>query len=567
MMINTKKVPGLICLISIIIFSACGGHRAFVPSPVIPDDRQHIPEPEEYEYSEVADAFDMLISNQLEQSLDLSRQFRHLTNDRKQAYNVNAFDEVPNSSWFTNRNAARQMSIAELRRGPDTGDGPDTTGKWTVTRAKVEGVTPGFHIKDKRGDRYLIKFDPKGYPELATGAEVVSTKLFYAMGYFTPENYISYFYPESLMVGDKVKFTDANGKKRFMSEQDLKDLISRIEVGVDGRVRVVASKYIIGVAKGPFTYEGVRKDDPNDFIPHQHRRELRALYVTTSWLNHTDTKAGNSFDSYITEDGKSYIRHYLIDFGTTFGSAARGPSAGKIGHENSIDPHMLLTRTFALGLYYPDYDKYDDVKYNSIGLFGSELFDPGHYKPLIPNPAFENKTNRDCYWGARLVMSFTDHQLEEIVKEGQYSDPAAEAYLLKVLKERRDKIGRYWYARVNPLDYFRLMRIRGSWHLCFEDMMVLGNLEESKDTKYRVVFEPHGDKVESETDKRRIDLKDQHAVFLSHADDASFFDKFPVGEVTIYTFRNSTGNWSKWLKVYIQYDKESAKIMGIERQE
>jgi len=545
------------------MLSGCGGHRAFVPPPPIPDDRQYIPEPEEFEYSEVADAFDMIISNQLEQSLDLSRQMRKLTDHPKQAYNVNALDEVPNSSWFTNRNATNQMSIAELRRGPDTCNGPDTTGKWTITRAKVEGVTPGFHIKDKRGNRYLIKFDPQGYSELATGAEIVSTKLFYAMGFFTPENYITYFYPESLLVGEKVKFTDANGKKRYMTENDMQDLISRIQVGSDGRVRVAASKYIPGNPKGPFTYEGVRKDDPNDFIPHQHRRELRALYVPCSWLNHTDMKAGNSFDSYITEDGVSYIRHYLIDFGTTFGSAARGPTVGKIGHENAIDPHALLKKTFALGMYYPAYDRYNDVKFNSIGLFGSELIDPGHFKPLIPNPAFENRTNRDGYWGAKLVMSFTDHQLEEIVKEGQYSDPNAEAYLVKVLKERRDKIGRYWYSRVNPLDHFRAMRISGVWHLCFDDMMVLGNLEKAEDTRYRVIFSPSDNNTEYETDKPCIDLSDQRSAMLNQ--DSS--NDNPYGEVQIYTFRATTGNWSKWLKVYIQYEENSVTIAGIERQE
>ena len=45
-------------------------------------------------------------------------------------------------------------------------------------------------IEDERGDAYFLKFDPPGNPEMATAAEVISTKFFYAMGYHVPENYI-----------------------------------------------------------------------------------------------------------------------------------------------------------------------------------------------------------------------------------------------------------------------------------------------------------------------------------------------------------------------------------------
>src|SRR5687768_179352 len=40
------------------------------------------------------------------------------------AENVNTIDEVPDSTWFTNRILARPMSVDEIVRGPFTGDGP-----------------------------------------------------------------------------------------------------------------------------------------------------------------------------------------------------------------------------------------------------------------------------------------------------------------------------------------------------------------------------------------------------------------------------------------------------------
>ena len=552
---------------------SCGGHRAFTSPPQLPDDRQYIPEPEEREYSWVADGFDKIFTDQLEQSFDLSRQFRHLFSKPKQAYNVDAFDEIPNSSWFTNRNGIKKMSLDEIRKGPDTCDGPDTSGKWIVTRAKAEGVTPGFHIKDKHGNRYVIKFDPKGYPELATASEVISTKLFYAMGYFTPENYITYFNPKILEVGDNVKFTDANGKKRRMTDDDLKALIGRIEVDPDGLVRAVASKYIPGIPKGPFAYEGIRKDDYNDYIPHQHRRELRSLYVTTSWLNHTDTKSGNSFDSYITEDGISYIRHYLIDFGTTLGSGARGPNPPTVGHENSIDPQKLLVKTVALGMYYPYYEKNAEIKFNSIGLFDASNFYPGKFKSMTPNPAFDNMTYRDAFWGAKLVMSFTDDQLEAVIKEGRYSDPEAEAYLFEVLKQRRDKIGRYWFSKINPLDNFRIENVNGKWQLCFDDLMVDYGFESLSNTKYKIMFK--ADQYESVIETAKPCAELSGPIDYYNMRNPSSNNSLPFGycEVKILTFRKLTGKWSKWIKGFIVYRKaelgNSAKVelLGIEREE
>ena len=41
------------------------------------------------------------------------------------AQNLNTIDEVPDSSWFTNRIGTRQLSIEELVRGPNRRDGPD----------------------------------------------------------------------------------------------------------------------------------------------------------------------------------------------------------------------------------------------------------------------------------------------------------------------------------------------------------------------------------------------------------------------------------------------------------
>jgi hypothetical protein len=91
------------------------------------------------------------------------------------ALDVNTLDEVPDSSWFENRIGIRPMSIAETATGPNhEGSAP---GPWMVTSGKTDGITPGLQMKDSAGRLYFVKFDPPGYPDLGTGAEVISTKL------------------------------------------------------------------------------------------------------------------------------------------------------------------------------------------------------------------------------------------------------------------------------------------------------------------------------------------------------------------------------------------------------
>ena len=549
----------------------CTGGGRFVPPPSLPDDKQHIPEPKVRDYDHIKDGFNKQFRLQVEQSLELSRQLRHLAGRPKQAFNVDAFDEVPNSSWFTNRNHRRRMTLEEIARGPDTGSGPDTSGEWIITRAKAEGITPGFHIKDKHGDQYVIKFDPPGYPELATGAEVLSTKLFHAAGYNVPENYITYFHPHILRMDEEVKFTDAKGKKRYMNLTDLKELLTRIHRFPDGRIRALASRYIPGKPKGPFAYHGFRKDDPNDYIPHEHRRELRGLRVVAAWLNHTDTKSGNSFDSYVNDNGSSYVRHYLIDFGSTLGSAAHGPMRPQAGHENNIDPNQILISAVTLGLYVRPWERMTGVKYPCIGRYESELFEPGDFKNNIPNPAFENCTDRDGLWGAKIVMSFTDEQLETAVAQGQYSDPQAAAHLLKVLRERRDKTGRYWYGKVNPLDRFELRPTSGGQQkICFVDLAVEGDLESAEHTVYRCELRVRGvplirwRELEPCIQLPGADMQRRHLekVRGNSSDNMQW-------ELKIQTRRGSGGGWGKWVKVYLDLDETSGQfsLLGIHREE
>src|SRR6187200_1202911 len=49
------------------------------------------------------------------------------------AMNINTIDEVPDSSWFTNRIGTRAMSLEELIVGANVGQPPDPS-SWTLIR-------------------------------------------------------------------------------------------------------------------------------------------------------------------------------------------------------------------------------------------------------------------------------------------------------------------------------------------------------------------------------------------------------------------------------------------------
>src|SRR5262249_49768981 len=121
-------------------------------------DMKSIPEPKEREVSYYDYFFKGQIIEGVKQDLDVPRWVRAIAGHPKQAINVNAFDEVPDSSWYTNRLHLRGMTSAELQRGPNKGNPPDFSTA-VITKAKPSGVTPGLMVKDSTGQLYLIKFD------------------------------------------------------------------------------------------------------------------------------------------------------------------------------------------------------------------------------------------------------------------------------------------------------------------------------------------------------------------------------------------------------------------------
>ena len=365
------------------------------------------------------------------------------------AESINTIDEVPDSSWFTNRAGSRPITPAEMRRGPNDDPGP-ASGKWTVSR-KANGVSPGFTITDREGRRFFVKFDPPGLPELATGAEAVVTRMIHALGYHVPQVIIGTLRRENLVVGKDATVRQPNGSSRRMREGDIDEQLRRTERNPDGTYRVVLSEALRGKPLEGFKYEGTRPDDPNDIIPHENRRELRGLRVFSAWLNHTDAKAINSLDMLVTENGRAHVQHYLLDFNAALGSAGIGLRERRDGYEYLSEVPPAMKALPAFGFNVRPWMTIDYPSLRGIGRFESKRFVPEQWRPRVPNPAYVRSRSDDTFWAARKLMALSDELIRAAVKAGEYSDPRAEQFLADALIERRDKIGRAWLTAINPI--------------------------------------------------------------------------------------------------------------------
>jgi hypothetical protein len=393
---------------------------------------------------------------------DLSKSYEFIANTFGEtarsfgpALNVNTLGEVPDSSWFTNRIGLRDMTVDEVLVGPNHVDGP-APGPWQVTGRPDAGITPKFTIRDARGDTYMIKLDPASNPELPSSVELIATKLFHAIGYHVPEDFIVRFTPDRLTVAPGARARNAVGDRVPIEMGDVKRWLRTQPRRADGSIRALASLYVPGKVVGQFMYTGRRSDDPNDLYPHERRRELRGMRVFAAWLNHDDARSINSIDTYVQEDGRGYIRHYMQDFGSVLGSGSTSAQQPRGGYEYLIEPAKVGKGLAGLGLYQRDWMSAKWPKNPSIGNIEAEVFEPATWKTEYPNPAFNQLDAADAFWAASIMSRFTDAMIRGIVEESRLSSSDAAASLAEVIIKRRDKTVRWGITGINPIDRFEI---------------------------------------------------------------------------------------------------------------
>ncbi len=487
-MTHHHRLSGLLLLLVGIAGCATSVRRFPLATPRWEDpDRTPFGErPDDYYSGLIADGADKLLFR------PLPRLFYFPLPQR--ARNVNAVDEVPNSSWWTNRIGVHDISPARAAEGACADVAPlDPEETWTVVEAKPNGANPGFFISAPSG-RYLLKFDGRVQPQRATSADVIGSRFYWTAGYHAPCNQVVYFDPSILEIAEDATTEDAFGNDEPISQEAIDTVLDAGFRLRDGRVRASASVFLPGRPIGPFEYEGTRSDDPNDRVDHQHRRELRGNKILAAWLNHHDAREQNSLDVWIeTGEDQGYLRHYMIDFGDCFGGRFGIDQLDRrTGHSYFADWGQFPLDFFTLGIYpRPWYHNELNEEVELFGYFTDQDFVATDWRTDYPNAAFIKARYDDELWMARIIARFTDEHIRAIVDQGELTNARHSDYLVRTLIARRDRIVEQYFTEYTSLDRFRLVRREegdATQSLCFEDIAIQYGVADPRITVYKARF-------------------------------------------------------------------------------
>ena len=354
---------------------------------------------------------------------------------------VNALDHIPASSWYTPRLGYRDVSADELARGPQKIGPPQAPLR--VVRAKYLGSNPGFIIADSRDRLYLVKFDPPSFSGIETTTAQIVNRLFWGFGYNVPEDYLYYLNVDDLDIDPTAD----------ISYDDLHLVLNRVAPPENGIYRTTMSLLLDGIYLGPIADTGTREDDPNDRLPHESRRILRALKVFGAFTNQTDIRIDNSLDIYVGEPGKGYVKHYLLDFGEAFGG--HGASHDRLwdGFTHIFSFSQLFGNLVKFGLVTDSWEHIEYTQWPSVGAFEADRFDPAAWKETYPYEPIQQAQADDDYWAAKIVASLTPAHLRQLIAEADYPDAGAADYMLETLLKRQRKIIDHFFQQVTPLEF------------------------------------------------------------------------------------------------------------------
>ncbi len=409
-----------------------------------------------------------------------------------EAKNVNAMDEVPDSSWFTNRIGMHPFTVEQIQRGscPKTMLDPekDEDGTWVIDQGKPNGANPGFRVNIKGVGKFMLKADQAVEGEKATGATAIASRLYHAAGWWTVCDTVVYLPRRLLKLTPNLKFADNSGVERIFDQAALDKVLGGAQRRGD-LYRMLASRWLDGRTIGPFEYEETRKDDPNDVIDHEDRRDLRGARMMAAWLGHFDSREQNTMTTWHSSDKKNkdsspgHALHWYIDLGDCFGSHWEWDTLNRrINKSYYFDPGDVALDLLTLGILTRPWDRAKETKgAEMFAYFPADDFKPEDWKGGYPNPAFQRMTEHDAAWAARIITRFTDEHIAAAVEVGDYTVPFHRELLTKTLIKRRNAIRSRYFKNLSPIAD---VKVNGS-KVCATDLARQSATWPEKSFRYR----------------------------------------------------------------------------------
>lgn len=541
---------------------ACGAKDAvrFPPNRWLSaDDRRPQDMPKIDEKKIELNAVDQEMYSEVEwlESAGSSLGFQFLTVGTKfEALDTDNFDEVIDSTWFFNRIGRKTMSAAQIAAGPAPGERMSESGPLQVTAARYEGEMPRLMVRDVKGKRYGLKLELPRLKGIPTGAEVISSLILGAAGYNVPLDYISMVDIGRLTPAAGAVYRDEYARINTLDSEVLARIVGKAALDKKGQARAVVSVVPEGTLMGPFSFDGKRHGDRNDRLPHEHRRELRAYKLFAAMQNNMKSAWGSTMDMFVRSEGeKGYLLHYIYDFSGTFGRTgdwAEIPAPEPPGESGASAFLGIVT----LGLVRSEKEAVSS-KYGFLGPVG---FNPEKWRPAIDNAASSFMTRADAFWAGRVIMRFSDEVIDAIVARAELPDAEVRRYVAAALKARRDMIGRYAFALVNPLDEFELENTGGAAVVTFEDLALKYGFEKQQGTEYRSMLRGQMGRAEltpwQKSDGRKA---------VVGADAISKVKPRKLHTLRIQTRRQGEQWWGPSVDLYVERDGDGLKLLGLKR--
>lgn len=439
-MIHLRR-PTLVLALLGALFAGCARRPArFADAPPVTEiaDDEPIDMPRPLEVNDVVEFSDLFVGRPLVEAMRTTR--------RPPPGDINAQDEVPRSRWFS------PLDVEEGSFEMAYAEGGAPVPPFRVLLERAPSGKGGIPVIDGLGRRFELRRDPADRQEVRTAAAAISARVVRALGYFAPEVYVTdaaegdfsiapgETHPLGIVSGTEP--TDVELARKALSKS-LVEWLESAPPSSKGAFRFSATRWPPGADVGRTPVAGTRSDDPNDRVPHENRRTLRALKVVGAWLGMTQFTPHDLRDVYTGAPGEGHLQHYVVGMDKSLGTEAI------IGKRPEQKNEMLLLATlgFAPDPNIPPTQR----RYQALGAIGEEV-DPAQYGPALPFPPMDATDGADAFWIAKRIEAVSEELILHAVRAGKVSNGTARKLLFELILARQRRIVEWGYAQATPCD-------------------------------------------------------------------------------------------------------------------
>ncbi len=271
--------------------------------------------------------------------------------------------------------------------GPGGKEG-QPVGPFTFVKEDSGGTNPKFDVRDSAGTKWKVKLGAEAQPE------TVATRLLWAVGFVTNENY-------------------------FLADATIDDMPrlkrGRKLVGPGGQIRTARLQKAPGGKK-----IGTWKWRDNPF---KGTRELNGLRVMMALLSNWDLKDENNA-IYADREGTGPALYEVSDVGSTFGMS--GESYASRFAKNNLPKYR---KSKFIAKVTPEYVSFNFPTHPPfLYVFNLPLF----YSEMHQRWIGRNIPRSDAQWIASLLSQLSVEQIRDAFRAGGYSQAQVDAYTAAV---------------------------------------------------------------------------------------------------------------------------------------